>query len=75
MSLLVDPSGRPITSEPQPQELSGDCPRCGDGPEKRQVIEALGGHWRVLCLCGHEMARGRGLPPLVDDGFDMGDSE
>jgi hypothetical protein len=64
---LVGPDGRPVASsapaEDDELELEAPpCPKCGDGSE-RHVVEALGGHWRELCACGHEFRRGRGLAP------------
>lgn len=63
---LVGPDGRPIASaaavEEEPDLEEPPCPKCGE-VGLRQVIEALGGHWRELCHCGHEFRRGRGVAP------------
>lgn len=53
---LLDATGHPIVTPPPKVER---CPRCDKGPEARTKHTAMGGHWRVLCSCGHEFERGR----------------
>lgn len=64
--LLVDPSGRPITSDPV-SPAADPCEKCGATPDARTLITALGGYWRVVCSCGLEIKSGRGEPPCIGD--------
>jgi hypothetical protein len=67
MSLIVDQYGEPIEMAPEPDEAEfgiGCCPKCGEVGES-SVITGFGGWWRLLCSCGHEFKRGRGVAPVA----------
>jgi hypothetical protein len=68
MSLLVDQYGEPLSTPAEAPttttlEVGDTCPRCGEAGDVHTVT-AFGGHWRLLCACGFEFARGRGVAPL-----------
>ncbi len=46
--VIVNPQGRPARAE-----KAADCPRCGEGPEKRTASSGFGERHPV-CRCGHE---------------------
>ncbi len=70
MSLLVDVHGDPIPTAEERAALDAEvlveemaCTRCG-GRDGARVFSGFGGWWRLVCDCGNELRRGRGVPPL-----------
>jgi hypothetical protein len=58
MSQLLDPSGKPVSSD-----RSAPCPKCGAGSEKR--VPSCGfGQPHLICICGYEF-EGKLLCPTV----------
>lgn len=77
--MILDANGQPVSSEsiaaaealegePAVFELPKFCPRCGEGSAKRKTHRMYGAHWKVVCFCGLQLAKGRGLPPLDGEG-------
>lgn len=63
MSLIVDQHGDPIQTADEAVHAPAACPKCGEVGES-SVVTGFGGWWRLLCSCGHEFKRGRGVPPM-----------
>jgi hypothetical protein len=64
--ILLGPDGERVTSAAI-AEAPERCPKCDDDGSDRKVVHMMGRHWRLLCGCGYEFARGRGDAPLEGD--------